>query len=283
MTRTPRQSSTIKFIGIVALLLFAVLWSYLTRPAEAAPLPDADIDTAPLLTAALPQSTPSQTLDYEGFTLSYNPSHRLPNYVAWELTPSEATADQASRKSQKFRPDKRAENSPTTTDYTGSGYARGHMCPAADLKWSSQAMYDSFYMTNVCPQDTRLNGGAWGKLEQKCREWARRDSSLIIIAGPVLADRITAHIGPDSDISVPQRFFKIVYAPYARPPRAIAFIFPNTRPDGGFMQYATTVDDAEAITGLDFLAALPDSIEAPLEAQADILLWTKTTPTKNKR
>ena len=66
----------------------------------------------------------------------------------------------------------------TTYDYKGSGYDRGHMCPSADMKWSPAAQRDCFYMSNICPQDRSLNSGAWSKLENACRRWAKAKANL---------------------------------------------------------------------------------------------------------
>lgn len=107
-----------------------------------------------------------------GYTLSYNSFYKTPNWVAWELTRKE-TEGKAERY-DKFLPDPdlpepRVEHS----DYTRSGYDRGHMAPAADMKWSKKAMQESFYMSNICPQNQKLNRDDWGDLEDACRKWAR--------------------------------------------------------------------------------------------------------------
>lgn len=81
-----------------------------------------------------------------------------------------------------FWTDPDIDGCPSTKDYTRSGYDRGHMCPAADQKWSAQAMYDCFVMANMCPQEHALNAGAWATLENKERQWAQRDSAIMIIA-----------------------------------------------------------------------------------------------------
>ena len=62
----------------------------------------------------------------------------------------------------------------STGDYTKSGYDRGHMAPAADMKWNKQAMEESFYMSNICPQNPNLNRGDWNDLEEKSRQMAKK-------------------------------------------------------------------------------------------------------------
>lgn len=233
-----------------------------------------------LMQVTLPEGTTSQMLHYTGFTVSFNADHALPNYSVWELTAAEAVDTVANRKGQKFTTDPAAKGCPANKDYTNSGFSKGHMCPAADMKWSKQAMADCFYLTNMCPQKADLNTGAWGRLEIACRKWAQRDSAIIIVCGPILTDRMPQTIGKTTQISVPQRFFKAVLAPYANPPRAIAFIFPNSNPEGGMPAVATTVDAVEQATGFDLFPALPDSIENEIEAQCNFPLWNQPQPRK---
>lgn len=210
--------------------------------------------------------------DYEGFTVSFNTAHHQPNYVAWELTAEEASG-QLPREG-KFRKDDNVLGSATSDDYRNSGYDRGHMAPAGDLKWSRKAMEDSHYMTNISPQTHALNGGRWSTLEKKCRTWAARDSSLIIICGPVLSDELSRTIG-ETGVSVPERFFKVILAPYTNPPAAIGFIMPNSESIAGLEQLATSVDRVEQITGFDFFECLPDSIEDAVEAQCNFRYWNR--------
>ena len=135
--------------------------------------------------ANLPDGTPSVEKSYTGFRVSFNPDNRNPNWSAWELLGEETTGP--SSRSNKFWTDERVPNCPSTKDYARSGYDRGHLCPAADQKWSQEAMEDCFVMTNISPQDHALNAGAWNTLEAKERQWAKRDSAIVIIAGPILS------------------------------------------------------------------------------------------------
>lgn len=225
-----------------------------------------------LLCVTLPENTSEIIKDYEGFTVSFNSDHHVPNYVAWELTGTEAQGKEP--RNSKFRADEDVAGCPTIEDYRNSGFDRGHMAPAADMKWSKQAMLDSHYLTNMCPQDHSLNSGRWSTLEDKCRQWAIRDSALVIIAGPVLSDIITRKIG-SSHISVPERFFKVILSPYSTPPRAIGFIMANAKISDGIESMAISVDQVEEITGYDFFAALPDEIEEQIESQANYRDWNR--------
>lgn len=260
--------------AIVACLLMvaAAIWAFGDKDKDSvrSHAPEA---AEQLMEVRMPQGTQSVMIDYEGFTMSFNPAMHQPNWVAWELTRDESQAEQFTRKDADFAPDSNVDGCAQLDDYRGSGYDRGHMCPAGDMRWSLQGMKDCFLLTNMSPQKNALNAGAWKNLEEKCREWAVRDSALIIICGPVLTDRLTRTIG--SGVPVPERYFKVILAPYADPVRGIAFIMPNSRVNGGMQAAAVSIDDVEEITGFDFFSSLPDDIEAQVEADCNFPRWSR--------
>lgn len=218
-----------------------------------------------------PNSLPSQIVNYEGYTLSFNSKMHIPNWVVWELTGTEVVG--VNPRKDNFRGDDNVKGSAEKWDYSYSGYDRGHMAPAGDMKWSKKAMDESFYMTNMCPQAKALNTGAWKRLEEKCRQWAEIDSAIIIVCGPVLTDSIEEYIG-DSRVAVPQRFFKVILSPYVDNPRGIGFIMPNSKVPGGMQAAAVSIDEVERITGLDFFSSLPDEIENEVESQCKFHYWS---------
>lgn len=212
----------------------------------------------------------NEMVSYSGFEVSFNSELHVPNYVAWTLTPSE-TDGEIPRKSG-FEADPNVAGCASLSDYRKSGFDRGHMAPAADMKWSELAMKECHYLSNIIPQDHSLNSGRWNTLENQCRTWAKRDSDIVIVCGPVLTDEITRYIG--DGVAVPERIFKVVLAPYANPPRAIGFVFPNYPTKDPVESFVATVDEVETITGLDFFVSLPDSIENAIEAKANYRDWT---------
>lgn len=258
-------------IAVCALLVFAFLAKGSNDEGSSA-METASSDTECLQTVVMPDDVPEIKKEYTGFKVSFNPAHHIPNYVVWELTADEAAGTEP--RDNKFKADRDVYGCPTLDDYRNSGFDRGHMAPAGDMKWSAEAMSDSHYLTNMCPQTRQLNGGRWSTLEQKCRQWAMRDSALIIVAGPVLTDELSRAIGPNR-VSVPERFFKVIYAPFANPPRAIAFIMPNSEHIDGLESLTVSVDQVEAITGFDFFACLPDDIENKVEQQANYRDWDR--------
>lgn len=230
------------------------------------------VPASDVLMAKVPEGTPSQIKEYEGFLLSFNKENRTPNWVAWELLGNETEGDVG--RTNNFWTDPDVEACPTADDYRRSGYDRGHMCPAADLKWSRKAMEDCFVFTNMCPQDHSLNSGVWNTLENKERVWARRDSALLIVAGPVYEAADTLRIGP-SGVRVPGAFFKVLAAPYGEKPRGIAFVYPNMSSPGNMENYVMTIDDVEKLTGMDFFSALPDSLENIIESKSSFKEWNR--------
>lgn len=214
-------------------------------------------------------SNPSQEKDYTGFRLSFNKDTRNPNWVAWELLGIETSGN--SSRSNNFWEDSDIYACASLDDYRRSGYDRGHMCPAADQKWSPEAMSDCFVMTNMCPQDHSLNSGAWNTLENKERLWAQRDSAIMIVAGPIFEAADTKTIG--NNVRVPGAFFKVIVAPYLDKPRGIAFIYPNMSSPGSMENYVTTIDEVEKLTGFDFFHNLPDDVEKAVESTSSFREW----------
>ena len=206
------------------------------------------------------------------YTSSYNTSYGIPNWVAYELTRSEAASHEAER-TNKFQADPKViGKSASNSDYKGSGYDKGHMAPAADMKWSKTVMEQSFYFTNICPQAPGLNRGAWKDLEEEIREWAIRDSALVIICGPLFTKEPIKYI-PETHVAIPDAYFKVVCSPYTEEARAIAFVFPNNKASKHPREYVVTIDSVEKMTGMDFLSQLPDEIENEIEKTSNYTHW----------
>ena len=221
-----------------------------------------------LLKVVAPGNIDEQIVDYTGFTVSFNESLRIPNYVTYELTASETDGEET--RMRKFLQDPNVAGCPEHKDYTNSGYDRGHMAPAADMKWSKDAMRDCFYLTNICRQNQKLNREAWQALEEKTRAWAVRDGKLIVIVGPIVSNHPQRLA---SGIAIPEGFFKVLLATNVEPMRAIAFIYKNQSGQKNMSQQAVSIDSVEEITGLDFFSSLPDEKETPLEKSCNFNAW----------
>ena len=130
-------------------------------------------------------------------------------------------------------------------------------------------------MANICPQKHEINNGAWKTLETKERQWAERDSALMIIAGPIYTDQDRERIGR-MGVRVPGAFFKVLLAPYLENPRGIAFVYPNMTAPGNMQDYAMSIDDLEKILGYDFFPSLPDDIENKVEPEFSFKEWNRS-------
>ncbi|MDE7025969.1 MAG: DNA/RNA non-specific endonuclease [Paramuribaculum sp.] len=258
-------------LAMAALVLLAVYVNGQSSDVENTLSEQQAIEASQLMQVVVPDGVPQQLVSYEGMDVNFNSLLHIPNYVVWELTGNETHGDVP--RYNKFMNDPDVNGCPDTWDYNYSGYDRGHMAPAADMKWSREAMKHTFYLSNICPQAKALNTGAWNRLESNCRKWAQRDSALIIVCGPVISDKMTEFIG-DSRVAVPKRFFKVVLAPYSHPMRGIGFIMPNDRVEGGMQAAAVSIDSVESVTGYDFFSALPDEVEAAVESQCDFYKWS---------
>lgn len=209
-------------------------------------------------------------IHHTGFTINYNRSWRIPNWVAYTLYPSD-TQGKVPRASD-FEPDPATgTDCATNDDYRGSGWDRGHMAPAGDMKWNADAMRQSFYFSNICPQNRNLNGGDWRLLEERLRIWAQQGDTLYIVCGP-LPMQHPRTIGPNK-VAVPEAFFKVVLRHNRQGWSAIGFIMPNTDGKHPLSYYACSIDEVEKKTHNDFFYQLPDKLENQLEASYQINDW----------
>ena len=204
------------------------------------------------------------------FIVSYNKDTKLPNWVAWNLA-AEHTDGPYPRLGNFYEEGEVPQPRATNDDYKGSGWSRGHMCPAGDNKWNEKAMFDSFSLVNVCPQNANLNSGLWNSIEIDCRRWARKFGDIYIVCGPIFMNREHEIIG-NNQIVVPEAFFKVVLC-LNGPPKGIGYIVRNSDGTKKRDLYYNSIDQVERIIGMDFFPALPDDLEAKVEAIADVNDW----------
>jgi endonuclease G len=212
-----------------------------------------------------------QIVEHPGFTLAYCEKHEQAAWVAYELTADEI-AGSVSR-TDRFLEDKTIHTgSATDNDYKGSGYDRGHLAPAADMKWSEEAMNASFYFSNMSPQRPSFNRGVWKRAEEQVRDWALHYDAVYVTTGPVL-NKIIAQIG-NNKVSVPAYYYKTVLD--KKMEKAIAMLIPNEGSKAELQSFCISVDSLEALTGLDFFQRLPDEEEKRIESTCSPESWTWT-------
>lgn len=248
-----------------SLLLFALMLCLTALSCQ-------DIDLNNIEIPTITDERSDRIITHKGFTLSYNYDWKIPNWVAYELTDVEVMGEVP--RYDKFKPDPMMPQnvSATTNDYKHSGYDRGHLAPAADMKWDEQAMRESFYLSNICPQNPNLNGGVWKDLEEQVRDLASQKGSIFVACGPIVTDASTT-IG-ENKVVVPQAFFKVLLQEEDGTIHTIGFVYENISGRKPMSTYAMTVDEVEEITGIDFFPSLPNKIEKKTESEVDFTKWT---------
>ena len=218
----------------------------------------------------LPTSQDPAVVAHTHFVLSYSEAHEQAEWVAYELTPEEVRVNIA--RDGNFREDPDVPTgSATLNDYRGSGYDRGHLAPVGDMNFDAVAMEESFFMSNISPQDPSFNGGIWSRLENQVRDWAAEKNGLYVVTGPVLGSSDRA-IG-DNQVTVPNFFFKVLLDERGSDSRMIGFMLPNRASREDLSTFVEKVDNIEAYTGIDFFPVLPDSLEEKLEREVSSEEW----------
>ncbi|MDB5226991.1 MAG: Endonuclease [Bacteroidota bacterium] len=222
-----------------------------------------------------------QIVHHSAYVSSYNPIHRQPNYVV-HVIPKDILYGTQTRTND-FRADPLIKQGMSdSVDYWNSGYDRGHMAASADFKWSHKALSESYYYSNIIPQNHELNSGAWNKLEMTVREWAIENSEIIVVTGPVLKNNLPKIQQGSYKVSIPEYIYKIVLDYYPPDYKAIAFLYPNKNVDFDLEKHVVSIDSIEKLTGIDFFPKLEDHLENKLEAENNLLDWDKDFLTKPK-
>jgi endonuclease G len=218
------------------------------------------------------------------YSLSYSDSKKTANWVSWHL--STAWVGSTPRQDD-FRADNTLPSSWVKvggTDYSGSGFDRGHMCPSADRTGSVADNSSTFLMTNMVPQAPKNNQITWANLENYCRTLINAGNELYIISGPY-GQGGTGSNGYKTTIStknivVPSYVWKIIVvlpvgnndiARISTSTRVIAVWMPNNQTVNSqpWGYYRTTVDYIESQTGFDFLSNVAASIQTTIESNVD--------------
>lgn len=231
----------------------------------------------------LPTSTTGEIIERLNYTLSYSEEHEQAEWVAYKLT-KESIQQKNVKRTGDFRPDPKVrKGSASPRDYYGTGYDRGHMVPAGDMNFDKRAMSETFYMSNMSPQIRNFNGGIWRELEENTRDWAYNFEEIYVVTGPILTKGIREKIG-DNKVSVPDLYFKVILDVYEPEKKGIAFIMPNEVSYKSIRDYAVSIDEVEAITGIDFFHQfLDDEFEARLEGTFNMNLWDLDTRRQQDR
>jgi len=218
----------------------------------------------------LPTSTTGDIVIHDHFTLSYNERYEQAEWVAYHLKKSHLTYDD--RRRPYFIEDPKVRTkSADWRNYRGSGFDRGHLCPAGDRRFSEYAYNQTFYTSNISPQRNDFNAGVWNRLEMQVRSWCKQYGDLQVMVGGVL-ERGMEVIG-EEDVAVPDAYFKIITRGSAEDLEVIAFLMPHKESQQALVNFVISIDEIERLTGIDFLEELPNNQEDKLESSVSSKGW----------
>lgn len=255
------------------------------------------------------QPDPDQAVIYirQGYILQYNDTYRIPNWVAYRIIPDYLNTPKREKKYTYFRTDHDISNPVKDADYTGIGYARGHMAPyfamggdrdgddiysnlfddSADPE-DDTTVFQANYMSNIAPQDQdALNGagGPWYALETVIRNKlvGTHKMKLNLVLGTVIDDpdnlNTMKNKKGDTRIVIPEQFYQVIITETASGQYITAgFLFPHVRerselPSKELMYYLVPVDSIETITGYDFFNQL-SAADQKTESQSNADFWS---------
>ena len=204
------------------------------------------------------------------YAVNYSYRTKVAHFVVERVEKAELVKE--THRKDDFREDKDVPEKyrATLEDYAKSGYDRGHIAPAADFSFSKEAMSESFFLTNMMPQDPGNNRGIWKLTESYVRQWAEKYGEVYVISGPYYSPKATKSIG--NGVLVPDFVWKIVID--KKRGKSIAFLFPNEKlSKDKLADYITSIDKIEELTKIDFSPALPKDMDKLESAVGNLKDW----------
>jgi endonuclease G, mitochondrial len=271
------------WIVILALLIVGGVLVYIAwkrQQEQQPPLPVAEtpIVADKIVFGGLPRPAPGAGSEVE-FTLlknqayyvGYSESRRDPLWAAYRVFRTE-TPFNFPRPSG-FDTDPRTLAKVKSSDYTGSGYDRGHMAPNSAIMrgFGKDAQLETFYLSNICPQSPELNQNVWERLEIAEKKYADEMEEVWVIAGPIFAD-LNGGETPRlrSGVAVPSAFYKIVVdeeGSRGGKPRIFSVIMPqNVKGTELPQEFVASVDQIEQQTRFDFFPAMDEAMQTQMES-----------------
>ena len=204
-------------------------------------------------------------LEKEGYCLQYDSRGKVPAWT-WEVLTSESLSVNVRRKKDPFCPEKevlkvsRAE----LKDYRGSGFDRGHMVPAGDLRYSKEALDGSFSLANICPPNSNMNRNFWRELESHVRDHIRKREweKVSVSTGPLFLPEkgedgeryVRYQVIGKNNVAVPTHIFKLVFAEKGPKSQTWCYVVPNREipKEDSFEKYEVSLGELEKLSGLDF-------------------------------
>lgn len=210
---------------------------------------------------------------HEGYTSSYNHETLCPNWVAYELTVEEANGKMKGKESFQWDPQLKGRQSNREDYKNDQQWDKGHLAPKADMKWSVKAYEESFFLTNICPQNRAFNGGIWLSTEKLARRSAEKYGKVYIVSGPIFTERKFGTLGT-SRVAIPDKFYKALLIPKGDTYSAIAFVLDNAPGNSSLKTSSMSVDSLETLIGRDLFHNLDDEIELIVESKVWYVDWS---------
>ena len=207
-----------------------------------------------------PKSNCDQLISHSYYKVCYSDTHRQALWTFHKLNSNYINGTEDRTNDYRFDPN--VTNPVDSTDYRGSGFDRGHLVPAADMKLNYTSMSQTFFMSNMSPQRASFNRAIWKQLEDGIRSQVRTHGEAYVVTAPILQPKLKRLA---SGVSIPDKFFKIVYFPRANIMRA--YLLENRSYKGHrYSEFQVTVDQVELLTGIDFFHGLEKSLQKSLES-----------------
>ena len=226
-----------------------------------------------------------EVIEHSAMALSYDETHEQARWVMHVILP--LIIEGSVSRTNDFRPDPKVSTGSAVEEdyflktkkpdgsfeYDGFGYDRGHLAPSADFRWSRTALSESYYYSNMAPQLPEFNREGWASLEDAIRGYVYRNpkNSLVVVTLPLLREGLPKIERSVNGVSIPDTFIKVVCDPIAQ--RGIAFVAPHAPLTKPLKDYATTVDEAERLSGFDFFSGMDEKTQSLLEASLDLSAW----------
>lgn len=253
--------------GFMMVLLFESSFIYISKLDKVKEIQDIKNQ----LPNFLPTSTTNQIVIHDNYILSYNEKFEQAEWVAYHLMKNQLQSKNYKRPF--FIEDPKVKtHSADWRNYKNSGYDKGHLCPAGDMKFSEKAFDDTFYTSNISPQLHDFNDGVWNRLEQKVRYWTSKYNDLYVITGGVLQNGLKT-IGKEN-VAIPNYFYKVLVYKSGGKTNMIGFLVPHKESNLPLYKFVVPVDKIEQLTKIDFFPKLDDDIENNLEKSSDYKLWS---------
>lgn len=259
-----------KIFNIKLTLLFSLIFWVEVYPQQILPLTKEEEKDAARTHLIYECDPVDSFVIYRGYLVRYNYAKRTPIFTIHCLSPNQISPNSGTkvkRSSSFFVDDFHLRNrSAINMDYKWSGYDRGHMVPAGDFFWNKLLKDETFFLTNISPQNPILNRGIWNYLEMSIRDKVTAlNENVYIVTGTIFSNSEIETIGLNK-VGVPNYFYKIIY--FSQTNLMFAFMFDNNI--GSYLSdlndYQIKVDELERITGQDFFECLEDSLENKLES-----------------